>query len=94
MKIKDNSDFIKNKKLSHVFSKIKQNIIKKPTILNKNNTNNNIIPSTRYYNITKHSFINKTIIPNDSYNFTNNFNVLKTNSLSNDKRFFKSLMQN
>jgi hypothetical protein len=89
-KIHNNSDFMKNKKFYCVSPKEKTST-KGPNIFNKKNKNK-IMPSIRYYNNTMHTFISRTIFPNNSYNsynFTNNLIVLKTNSLSNDKRFFK-----
>ena len=81
---------MKNKKFYCIFPKEKT-LTKRPNIVNKKNKNK-IMPSIRYYNNTMNTFISRTIFPNNSYNsynFTNNLIVLKTNSLSNYKRFFK-----
>ena len=89
MKIRNNSDFMKNKNFTCIFKKLDNNKEKKSPKINNETNKNKIVTLLPLSKIKKLNLLNNRYNWQSSFNLSNNFKGLRSSSASFETKFFK-----
>ena len=89
MKIRNNSDFMKNKNFTCIFKKLNNDKDKKLAKTINETNKNKIVTLLPLSKINKHNLLNNRYNRQISFNFSNRFNSLRPSSVSNRDKFYK-----
>ena len=89
MKIRNNSDFMKNKNFTCIFKKLNNDKCKKLSKTNNDTNKNQIVTLLPLPKIKKFNLLNNRYSIQRSFNLPNNFKSLRSSSVSNRNKLFK-----
>ena len=89
MKIRKNSDFMKNKNFTCIFKKLNNVKYKKSSKTNNETNKNKIVTLLPLSKIKKNNLLNNRYNIQSSFNLSNNFKSLRSSSVSNRNKLFK-----